>query len=84
MANDQWQDPDLFESGQLVVWDALGNELDSVETARETADGVEVICVAVTPEGDELVFSRDGGITFDTVRARMEIPGGTLVDLRED
>lgn len=84
MANNDWLDPRLFETGQFTVWDALGNELDGVESARETADGVEVICLAVTLEGDELVSTIDGGVTFDPVRARMEIPGGTLVDLREE
>lgn len=83
MASD-WLDPALFASGQLVVADAIGQLLDGVETARETTDGVEVICFAITPDEQELLLSRDGGITFDPVRARMDIPGGTILNLSEE
>lgn len=62
----------------LLVMDAMGVIIDGVESARQTEDGIEVIAVAVTPEGEELVCSIDGGETFEPVRARMEIPGGMI------
>jgi len=58
--------------------DAMGVIVDGVEAARETNIGVEVICIAMTPEGEELVCSHDEGVTFEPVRARMDIPGGMI------
>ena len=83
MASD-WLDERLFEAGFFQVWDAAGEPMDNIETARETEDGVEVIAIAVTPDGNEFVGTFDGGVTFEPVRARMEIPGGTLIDMREE
>lgn len=67
-----------------VIVDAMGVAIDSVEAYRLTEDGVEVIAIAVTPEGNELVGSRDGGETLEPIRARMEIPGGMVFDLNEE
>ncbi len=61
-----------------LVIDAMGVILDGVECARETEDGVDVIAIAITPEGNELVCSIDDGETFEPVRARMDIPGGMI------
>ena len=80
----EWMESELFEAGHLMATDAMGSAIDNVETARQTEDGIEVIAMAVTPEGDELVCSYDGGITLDPVRARMEIPGGMIHDMTEE
>lgn len=76
----EWLD---CSSLDFFVMDAMGVIIDGVESARETADGIEVIATAVTPEGMELVCSIDGGETFETVRARMEIPGGMICEADE-
>lgn len=81
--NGQWTDISE-EVKEFLVMDAMGVIIDSVEAFRETADGVEVIALAVTPEGQELVCSRDGGTTLEPIRARMEIPGGMIIDMSED
>lgn len=76
---------DLTETTKaLLVMDAMGVIIDSVESVRETDDGVEVIALAVTPEGNELVCSHDGGVTLEPIRARMSIPGGMIVDVSEE
>ena len=79
----EWIDMEQDGHG-LVVMDAMGVVIDSVEAFRLTEDGVEVIAVAVTPEGNELVCSRDGGMTLEPIRARMDIPGGMIIDLNEE
>ena len=71
----QWIDCAALE---YIVMDAMGVIVDGVEAARETNIGVEVICIAMTPEGEELVCSHDEGVTFEPVRARMDIPGGMI------
>ncbi len=73
--NGEWIDCTALD---YLVIDAMGVILDGVECARETHDGVEAMAIAITPEGNELVCSLDDGITFEPVRARMEIPGGML------
>lgn len=80
----QWIDPARFERGELSVVDAAGVPVDYVETARETEDGVEVIAIATTADDAELVCSVDDGVTYEPVRARLEIPGGMILDLQED
>ncbi len=60
-----------------IVMDAMGAILEGVEVARETEDGIEVICFAVTAEGEELLCTSDG-VYFEPVRARMDIPGGMI------
>lgn len=77
----EWLDAAHIE---FFVMDAMGVIIDGVESARQTADGVEVIATAVTPEGEELVCSIDGGATFETVRARMDIPGGMIETYSEE
>lgn len=62
----------------------MGVPIAFVETARETETGIEVITIAVTDGGNELVLSNDDGETFEAVRARMEIPGGQIFDMTED
>jgi hypothetical protein len=79
----EWIDMEQDGHG-LVVMDAMGVVIDSVEAFRLTEDGVEVIALAVTPEGNELVCSRDGGITLDPIRARMDIPGGMVINLNDE
>ena len=79
----EWIDMEQDGHG-LVVIDAMGVVIDSVEAFRLTEDGVEVIALAVTPEGNELVCSRDGGITLETIRARMDIPGGMVINLNDE
>ena len=79
----EWVDMEQNGHG-FIVMDAMGQPIDSVEAYRLTDDGVEVIALAVTPEGSELVCSRDGGITLEPIRARMYIPGGMVVDLNEE
>jgi hypothetical protein len=79
----EWIDMEQDGHG-LVVMDAMGVVIDSVEAFRLTEDGVEVIALAVTPEGNELVCSRDGGITLEPIRARMDIPGGMVINLNDE
>ena len=79
----EWIDMEQDGHG-LVVMDAMGVVIDSVEAFRLTENGVEVIALAVTPEGNELVCSRDGGITLEPIRARMDIPGGMVVNLNDE
>jgi len=79
----EWIDMEQDGHG-LVVMDAMGVVIDSVEAFRLTEDGVEVIALAVTPEGNELVCSRDGGITLEPIRARMDIPGGMVINLSDE
>ena len=79
----EWVDMEQDGHG-IVIMDAMGVAIDSVEAYRLTGDGVEVIAVAVTPEGNELVCSRDGGITLEPIRARMDIPGGMIINLNEE
>jgi len=79
----EWIDMEQDGHG-LAVMDAMGVVIDSVEAFRLTEDGVEVIALAVTPEGNELVCSRDGGITLEPIRARMDIPGGMVINLNDE
>lgn len=69
---------------RYMVLDAMGEPVDGVLRARETDGGIEVVAQAVTPEGRELVCSKDGGQTFDPVEAHLNIPGGMIVDLTEE
>jgi hypothetical protein len=79
----EWVDMEQDGAG-LVVMDAMGAVIDSVEAFRLTPEGVEVIALAITPEGNELLCSYDGGVTLEPIRARMDIPGGMVVDLNEE
>lgn len=74
----EWYD---CTTGQYEVIDAVGETVQLVEAARRTADGVEVIVLCATPEGEPYLASHDEGVTFDPVRARFEIPNGELFDL---
>lgn len=67
-----------------VVMDAMGQPVDNVVRARETENGVDVICEAVSPEGGEFVYSLDGGKTLHTVEAFMSIPGGMIELIDEE
>lgn len=73
-----------FEGTGLIACDAMEAAIDQVEAARYTEDGIEVICIAVTPEGEEFVMTPDEGVTFEPVRARMDIPGGSIHDLLQE
>lgn len=66
-----------FEESPHLAFDALGAPIDNVESARETDGGIEVIAIAISPEGEEFVMSHDG-VNIEAVRARMDIPGGML------
>lgn len=72
-----------FESGNYVAFDAMGNQIDGVDAGRQTEDGIELIVFAVSPEGEEFVMTPDEGVTFEPIRARMEIPGGMIEHIED-
>lgn len=73
----------MFEAGAFEAFDAAGEPIPNVETARLTDAGIEIMLYIGTENGDPFVCSIDDGVTFEPVRARVEIPGGALFNMQE-
>ncbi len=78
----EWIDSKLFESGVMVVFDAMGQQVPDVETARFNEDGeVEAFVILADIEGNELVCSHDEGRSLEPIRARATIPGAMIEEI---
>lgn len=63
-----------------VVFDAAGSVVPAVKRARETEAGIEIEFYALDEEGNELVGSPDGGVTYEPITAKMVIPDGMIAE----
>lgn len=81
----RWITAKEFARLDFMAVDAMGTRIDSAIRARAIPGGIEVdVTVMAGDDPAPVVGSKDGGVTLEDVTARVKIPGGEIMDLRDE